>query len=126
MLEKGKTLISILVLAGLGGLIRTGVMWALPQIWLVLVNYTAVFCLVYLTSSGRLSALPNWLTLGLTVGFFGGLSTIAPILVDLVAAVQAGDWLLATGLALLHIGGGVLVALWAHSRAGRERQRRRA
>lgn len=117
MVNRLKVLLSILVLAGIGGVIRTAIILQWPQLGLVLVNYTAVFGLVYGTSRGSLGRLPEWLSLGISVGFFGGLSTIAPILLDLVLALRAGAWLPAMGVIFVHIVGGILVAFFAHSRA---------
>lgn len=123
MSEPLKRLGLILVLAGLGGLLRHGLVSLLGDTGLLLCNYGAVYGLVYL--SGHLfrtwAMKPTWQD-GLTIGFFGGLSTIAPIFLELTLAIEAGNWWRVIMLFGSHILGGYFVALLANSRANKDSQ----
>lgn len=104
----------VFILAGLGGLIRQVMVSQFGQLGLLACNYGAVYGLV------RMTVLPHpnqTLTTGISVGFFGGLSSIAPILQQLAQALVVGDWLGFLGLFVLHVLGGYGVAILAHGRA---------
>lgn len=118
MVEQVKKVSLIFFFAGLGGLLRQLAVLQFGDIGLLGCNYGAVYGLVYSTHHlFRSKSVSPSLKVGLSVGFFGGLSTIAPIFMALATAIEQSDWWRLTGLVVCHIFGGYVVALLANSRA---------
>ena len=108
--------LGIFLAAMLGGLVRYFLSSQLPASpdfpWgTLLVNYLAVFCLVYLVKGYLVyKGSSKGLVLALGTGFCGGLTTFSSLLLDAVKLLDTERYLSLGIYLLLSIGGGLLLA----------------
>lgn len=106
----------VFFLAAVAGMIRQSLLQWFPPVagipWtLILINFIGIVLLVLLVSVFLLTQRSfSSLQTGLTVGFLGGLTTLASPLLDLILLLQAGNYTLFAFLALIYLVGGFFLA----------------
>lgn len=107
-------------LAALAGLVRHG----FGQLWpgdfpLLIFNWLGVFILVFVVRGYLARRLSEERVRAISIGFMGGLTTIASPLLSILLQWEKGRFLEGLGLLLLYIFGGLGVALLAQGLAAR-------